>query len=168
MIKTDIIDTRTGNIIATVQDNGEDLQYLFDLLTKEQQTDFLESVKYSYNNYYIDDDEAEIEDCSKMDYEDILLYCTGMIIDDTEENEKNEVNEETIIHIYKEDLTEDEIDDIADFYSIQVYCDGFGNDTSTRAVFKTLEEAISYVKTEGYAFEDIVPQYWGEYTNKYN
>lgn len=166
MIKTDIIDTRTGNIIATIQDSGDDLQYLFNLLTKEQQTDFLESVKYSYNNYFADNDEAEIEDCSKMDYENILLYCTGMIADD--ENDDYEKDETTVIYIHKEDLTEDEIDKDADFYSIQVYCDGFGNDTSTRAVFKTLKEAISYIKTEGYNFEDIVPQYWGEYTNKYN
>lgn len=166
MIKTDIIDTRTGNIIATVQDSADDLEYLFNLLTKEQQTDFLESVKYSYNNYFADDDEAEIKDCSKMDYENILLYCTGMIADD--ENEDYKKDETTVIYIHKEDLTENEIDDNADFYSIQVYCDGFGNDTATQAVFKTLKEAISYVKTEGYAFEDIVPQYWGEYTNKYN
>lgn len=166
MIKTDIIDTRTGNIIATVQDSGEDLQYLFNLLTKEQQTDFLESVKYSYNNYFADNDEDKIEDYSKMDYEDILLYCNGMII--TDEVEENEEDEETVIHIYEGDLTEDEIDKNADFYSIQFCCDGFGNDTSTRAVFKTLEEAISYIKTKEHKFENIVPQYWGEYTNKYN
>lgn len=166
MIKTDIIDTRTGNIIATVQDSGDDLQYLFNLLTKEQQTDFLESVKYSYNNYFADNDEDKIEDCSKMDYEDILLYCSGMII--TDEDKENEKDEETVIYTYEGDLTEDEIDKNADFYSIQFCCDGFGNDTSTWAVFKTLEEAISYIKTKGYKFENIVPQYWGEYTNKYN
>ena len=166
MVKTDIIDTRTGTIIATVQDYGDDLEYLFNLLTKEQQADFLESVKYSYNNYFADDDEAKIEDCSKMDYENILLYCNGMIADD--ENEFYERDETTVIYSYEGDLTEDEIDKDADFYSIQFYCDGFGNDTSTWATFKTLEEAISYVKAKGYNFENIVPQYWGEYNNKYN
>lgn len=166
MNKVDIIDTRTGNVIVTVQDSGDDLEYLFNLLTKEQQTDFLESVKYSYNSYFADDDEVEIEDCSKMDYENILLHCNGMIADD--ENEFYEKDETTVIYIYEKDLTEDEIDKNADFYSIQVYCDGFGNDTATQAVFRTLEEAISYIKTEGYDFENIVPQHWGEYTNKYD
>jgi len=166
MVKTDIIDTRTGTIIATVQDYGDDLEYLFNLLTKEQQVDFLESVKHSYNNYFADDDEPKIEDCSKMDYENILLYCDGMIAVD--ENEFYERDETTVIYTYEGDLTEDEIDKDADFYSIQFYCDGFGNDTSTGAAFKTLEEAISYIKAKGYNFENIVPQYWGEYNNKYN
>lgn len=168
MVKTDIIDTRTGTIIATVQDSGDDLEYLFNLLTKEQQIAFLESVKYSYNNYFVDNDEAEIEDCSEMDYENILLRCCGMIINDTDEDEYCEKDEITVIYIYEKDLTEDEIDKNADFYSIQVYCDGFGNDTFTWAAFKTLEEAISYVKTKDLTLEDIVPQYWGEYDNKYN
>lgn len=166
MIKTDIIDTRTGNIIATVQDFADDLKYLFNLLTKEQQADFLESVKYSYNNYFSDNDEDEIKDCSKMDYEDILLYCEGMIANDESEDYKKD--ETTVIYTHEEDITEDEIDKNADFYSIQFYCDGFGNDTFTSAVFRTLKEAISYIKTEGYAFENIVPQYWGEYVNKYD
>ena len=166
MVKTDIIDTRTGTIIATVQDHGDDLEYLFNLLTKEQQVDFLESVKHSYNNYFADDDKPKIEDCSKMDYENILLYCNGIIAGD--EDEFYERDETTVIYTYEEDLTEDEIDKDADFYSIQFYCDGFGNDTSTWATFKTLEEAISYVKAKGYNFENIVPQYWGEYNNKYN
>lgn len=166
MTKVDIIDTRTGNIIATVQDSGDDLEYLFRLLTKEQQADFLESIKYSYNSYYADDEEDEIKDCSEIDYEEILVCCAGMLADDVNEDFKKD--ETSVVYIHEEDLTEEEIDKNADFYSIQFHCDGFGNDTSTYAVFKTLKEAISFVEERGHTLEHIVPQYWGEYVNKYN
>ena len=55
-----------------------------------------------------------------------------------------------------------------DFYSVQSYCDGFGNDTYTVCCFKTFTEARKYVeRTEG-EFK-IVGQRWGvDYNNFYN
>ena len=55
-----------------------------------------------------------------------------------------------------------------DFYSVQSYRDGFGNDTYTECCFKTFTEARKYVeRTEG-DFE-IVGQCWGDYyVNFYN
>lgn len=165
MTKTDIIDTRTGNIITTVQDSAEDLEYLFNLLTKEQQTDFLESIKYSYNNYFAADDEDKIKDCSKIDYEDILTGCEGMIADDVNEDFKRD--ETTVIYIREKDFTENETDEIADFYSIQV-CKGSENVILTLATFKTLDEAITAAKANGLTSKNVVPQYWGEYTNGFS
>lgn len=53
-----------------------------------------------------------------------------------------------------------------DYYSIQCFEDGFGNDTYTLAVFLTKEECVAYGK-EHYKEEDweIVGQYWGAYRN---
>ena len=52
-----------------------------------------------------------------------------------------------------------------DFYSIQCYCDGFGNDTYTVAIFPTLEKAKAYVAKNG---GEIIGQHWGEYYSEYN
>ncbi len=55
----------------------------------------------------------------------------------------------------------------ADFYAVQECADGLGNDTLTRAIFKTKEEAIEYTRSWKRKFK-IVPQWWGEYENYYN
>lgn len=73
-----------------------------------------------------------------------------------------------------EQLSKEDIDCIVsenldyDFYAVQTYCDGFGNDTYTECCFKTFMEAKKYVeRTEG-DFK-IVGQCWGDYyVNFYN
>lgn len=50
-----------------------------------------------------------------------------------------------------------------DFYSVQAWVDGFGNDTYTMAIFKTEEECKKYL--EEYPDCVIVGQKWGDYTN---
>ena len=61
----------------------------------------------------------------------------------------------------------------ADFYAVQCYCDGFGNDTCTLAIFPTENEAQNWCDkynktckpTAGWGEAIIVPQKYGEYFN---
>lgn len=53
-----------------------------------------------------------------------------------------------------------------DFYAVQGWCDGFGNDTYTKACFRTFKEAQSYIKKSKHTNYKIVGQYWNsEYRN---
>lgn len=54
-----------------------------------------------------------------------------------------------------------------DFYAIQDYVDGFGNDTYTIAIFPTFEQAVKYADTNCRAAVEIVGQKWGEYYNMF-
>lgn len=51
-----------------------------------------------------------------------------------------------------------------DFYAVQDWCDGFGNDIYTVAIFRKREKAIKYAQKHGGEYT-IVGQYWGEYVN---
>lgn len=54
-----------------------------------------------------------------------------------------------------------------DFYSVQTWVDGFGNnDTYTMAIFKTEEECKKYL--DEYPDCVIVGQKWGDYTNYFD
>lgn len=57
-------------------------------------------------------------------------------------------------------IVSDEVPDF-DYYAVQGWCDGFGNDTYTKTCFKTLKEAQNYVRksAEGYK---IVGQWFGK------
>lgn len=52
-----------------------------------------------------------------------------------------------------------------DFYAVQDWCDGFGNDTVTLAIFKTRQECENFISQERNGAV-IVGQNWGkEYRN---
>ena len=63
----------------------------------------------------------------------------------------------------------------ADFYAVQCFYDGFGNDTLTLAVFPTETEAQAWCdqcnkehKPTVYCGKaEVVPQWYGEYHNSY-
>jgi hypothetical protein len=66
-------------------------------------------------------------------------------------------------------ITEQEVPDF-DFYSIQCWCDGFGNDGYTSICFKTKEEAEEYIKKNKDDLEDevqIVGQWFGKTYRNY-
>ena len=53
-----------------------------------------------------------------------------------------------------------------DFYAVQGWCDGFGNDTYTKCCFRTYQEAVQYVRNFKKEEFKIVGQWWGkEYIN---
>ena len=52
-----------------------------------------------------------------------------------------------------------------DFYAVQGWCDGFGNDIYTKAIFRKREKAIKYAQKHADREYTIVGQYWGEYAN---
>ncbi len=49
-----------------------------------------------------------------------------------------------------------------DYYAIQGWCDGFGNDTFTVTCFRTYAEAKNYIEKNRYNNYEIVGQYWGK------
>ena len=67
---------------------------------------------------------------------------------------------------WKNRIISKEIPDF-DFYAIQSYADGFGNDCFTRAIFKTKEECTNFITQGGFEKDEckIVGQYWGAYEN---
>lgn len=79
---------------------------------------------------------------------------------------------ETFIENSKKPLTEKEKNLIIskeipdyDFYAAQDWCDGFGNDTITLAIFKTKQECENFISRERNG-AIIVGQWWGkEYRN---
>lgn len=82
------------------------------------------------------------------------IYCEIDFYDDNYEYQIFKVEEEEKII---------EID--ADYFSIQSWVDGFGNDTCVDACFSTYEEAKEYV--EGNDALKIVPQTWGNFKNRF-
>ena len=68
-------------------------------------------------------------------------------------------------------LTEEELASIIctdmphyDYYTIQYWVDGFGNDTATATSFKTYEECTTWIADHSDVDEDfkIVGQFWGD------
>ncbi len=49
-----------------------------------------------------------------------------------------------------------------DFYAVQGWCDGFGNDTYTKSCFKTYQEAMDYIHKLKDKELKVVGQWWGE------
>jgi hypothetical protein len=85
--------------------------------------------------------------------EDALDWAYQVLDEDEYENFENSLDE----RIVTEELS-------CDYYAIQGWCDGFGNDTYTYACYPTYEQAVKHCE-EG---QTIVPQYWGAYDNNFN
>ena len=49
-----------------------------------------------------------------------------------------------------------------DFYAVQGWCDGFGNDTYTECCFRTYQEAANYVRNFKNKDFKIVGQWWNK------
>ena len=66
-----------------------------------------------------------------------------------------------------------EMEKDADLFAVQMYVDGFGNDTFTWAICKTKEEAVAFCEEKSkdefvirnYCQLVIMPQKWGSYEN---
>ena len=70
---------------------------------------------------------------------------------------------------WKNRIISKEIPDF-DFYAIQGYVDGFGNDTYTLATFKTREECMNFITRKGLDNDEytIVGQCWGTYKSYFD
>lgn len=138
----------------------------FDELSEEQKNTFRQAVIWTAK-YFFEADADEIERLKKDTIYEIFFY-EGMFCDRTKnENEKIDYGFNPLLIMEKIEEEEDCNAESADFYAVQGWVDGFGNDTATWAIFKTREEAIEYTKDWKCEYK-IVPQWWGEYENYYD
>ena len=107
------------------------------------------------------------------DYDSDIYYGTGEVdaftsreelIKDVEKRLEKPLNKK-----WKNRIISKEIPDF-DFYAVQSYADGFGNDSFTRAIFKTKEECTKFIIQGGFEKDEckIVGQYWGTFINYFD
>ena len=77
---------------------------------------------------------------------DLISYANDLL----EENADKQLTKKEIRSIVSEELPD------FDFYAVQCWCDGFGNDTYTAVICKTYEKAKAYIE-----------EHWGEHKDDF-
>lgn len=140
-----------GDVIATIEDK-EGFDEILPQLNDEQQRELFTSMEDVIHTYE-DGDGIKV---NADNFSDVMYEWSETF--STYEDDKDSKNKEIVFEYLREEY---EIQDDADYYTVQRIVDGFGNDTYVMFSTRKKSEAIEYVRANGLKNENVIPQHFG-------
>lgn len=140
-----------GDVIATIEDK-EGFDEILPQLNDEQQRELFASMEDVIHTYE-DGDGIKV---NADNFSDVMYEWSETF--STYEDDKDSKNKEIVFEYLREEY---EIQDDADYYTVQRIVDGFGNDTYVMFSTRKKSEAIEYARANGLKNENVIPQYFG-------